>query len=169
MIHADTMNIYSYRLQRSWAKVIFSQACVKNSVHSGEGVCLGYTPPWTRQPPGPGRHPPRPGRPPWTRQTPPDQADPPRTRQTPPGSRLQHTVYERPVGILLECILVQSALETCPAALRVLGTSAGFINTSPSAGRYTGSIHHVLLLLHLVWFSVLLQFSEAPMPIVQLW
>ena len=25
---------------------------------------------------------------------------------TPPGSRLQHTVYERPVRILLECILV---------------------------------------------------------------
>ena len=39
-------------------------------------------------PPGPGRRPPRPGRP------------------LPPGSRLQHTVYERPVRILLECILV---------------------------------------------------------------
>ena len=58
-------------------------------------------PPGTRQTPqdqadtplGPGRHPPR------TRQTPPDQADP-------PGSRLQHMVYERPVCILLECILV---------------------------------------------------------------
>ena len=69
---------------------------------------------------GPGRHPPG------TRQTPPspqDQADtprdeadtphPPKTRQTPrdqaytpPASRLQHTVYERPVRILLECILV---------------------------------------------------------------
>ena len=34
--------------------------------------------------------------------TPPDQADPP------PGSRLQHTVYERPVRILLECILVNN-------------------------------------------------------------
>ena len=42
-----------------------------------------------------------PGRPPQTRQTP-----PPWTRQTPPGSRLQHMVYERPVCILLECILV---------------------------------------------------------------
>ena len=82
-----------------------------------------------------GYHPPGPGRPPRTRQTPPDQADP-WTRQTPPwadtispgpgrhhpprpdppppdladhpplGSRLQHTVYERPVRILLECILV---------------------------------------------------------------
>ena len=56
--------------------------------------------PWTRQThpthPGPGRHPPRPGRPPLqTRHAP-----------HPPGSRLQHTVYERPVRILLECILV---------------------------------------------------------------
>ena len=63
-------------------------------------------PPQTRQttPPGPGRHPS-------------NQADhPPRTRQTtpsgpgrppqPPGSRLQLTVNERPVRILLECILV---------------------------------------------------------------
>ena len=78
-------------------------------------------PPRTRQnppqdqadPPGPGR-PLGPGRPPR------DQADPPGTRQTPrtrqadtpqdqadpPRSRLQHTVYERPVRILLECILV---------------------------------------------------------------
>ena len=47
-------------------------------------------PPWTRQTPGTRQiHPPR------------DQADYP-----PPGSRLQHTVYERPVRILLECILV---------------------------------------------------------------
>ena len=73
--------------------------------------------------PRPGRHPPRTREtPPGTRQTPQDQADPPGTRQTPPrdqgdttpqdqgdtppGSRLQHTVYERPVRILLECILV---------------------------------------------------------------
>ena len=63
------------------------------------------------------RHIPRPGTPhlpdqtpPWTRQTPPptDQAHSPRTRHpTPPlGSRLRHTVYERPVRILLECIFV---------------------------------------------------------------
>ena len=66
------------------------------------------TPPDQADPPGPGRHPLQ------TRQTPPqDQADPPdqadtsQTRQTaPPRSRLQHTVNERPVRILLECILV---------------------------------------------------------------
>ena len=39
-------------------------------------------------------------RPPWSRHPPPG-ADPP-----PPGSRLRHTIYERPVHILLECILV---------------------------------------------------------------
>ena len=60
-----------YWPQRSWAKVIFSQACVKNSVHTGgEGVCLSAcwdTPP-RKQPPPQTRqtHPP----PPWTRQTP---------------------------------------------------------------------------------------------------
>ena len=55
-----------------------------------------------------GDHPPGPGRHPGTRQTPPpDQADtPPGNRLTPPGSSLQDTVYERPVRILLECILV---------------------------------------------------------------
>ena len=31
---------YYYRPQRSWGKVIFSEACVKNSVHR-EGWCLG--------------------------------------------------------------------------------------------------------------------------------
>ena len=97
-------------------KVIFLHMSVIHSVHRG-GVCLSAcwdtnpptrqtppgadtplgadppdqadTPPWEQTPPpGPGRHPP-------------DQADPP-----PLGSRLQHTVYEQPVRILLECILV---------------------------------------------------------------
>ena len=71
-------------------------------------------PPGTRQtphPPRPGRHPP--GRTP-LQTPPPDQADttPPAGRPPPeqadplPGRRLQHTVNERPVRILLECILV---------------------------------------------------------------
>ena len=80
------------------------------------------TPPRTGRPPRDQAHPPGPGRPPQdqahppkTRQTPQTRQTPlgpgrhhtpPRTRQTPPGSRLQHTVYERPVRILLECILV---------------------------------------------------------------
>ena len=54
-------------------------------------------------PPGPSRHPPV------------DQADPPGPSRHPPyqadtplpRSRHQHTVYERPVRILLECILVK--------------------------------------------------------------
>ena len=97
-----------YRPQRSWAKVIFSQACVKNSVHRGGGGCLpqcilGYTPrtrhpPWAQTPlPPQSRHPLQPAE-----QTLPPGADTP----PPPGSRLQHTVNERPVRILLECILI---------------------------------------------------------------
>ena len=111
---------YIYRPQRSWAKVIFSQACVKNSVHRGGRVSASvhagtHHPPPSRPPPPDQADPP-------PEQTPPLGADsPPRTRQTPPrsrphwdqadtpppGSRLQHTVYERPVRILLECILVE--------------------------------------------------------------
>ena len=107
------------------AKVIFLHLSLIHSVHGG-GVCLSacwdttprtrQTPPQTRPMPPDQADPPQeqtppgPGRPPQTRQTPPlDHADPPtpHTRQTPPpGSRLQHTVYERPVRILLECILV---------------------------------------------------------------
>ena len=43
--HLDTNY---YRPQRSWAKVIFSQACVKNFVHGGGGVYLvpGGSGPW---------------------------------------------------------------------------------------------------------------------------
>ena len=58
----------------------------------------GTPPPQTKHTPPDQTHPPRPGTPPPPEQTPPD--------QPPPGSRLQHTVYERPVCILLECILV---------------------------------------------------------------
>ena len=49
-----------------------------------------------------------PGRdnPPLAGRTPPDRENPPGP-DTPPGSRLQHTVYERLVRILLECILVK--------------------------------------------------------------
>ena len=64
-------------------------------------------PPGRVNPPRPGRHPPRPGRPPpgtWQGEPPPG---PGRENQSPlPERRLQHTVNERPVRILLECILV---------------------------------------------------------------
>ena len=108
------------------AKVMF----LHMSVILFTGGVSRKNPPGTREnpldqadPPRPGRHlqtrqnppdqadtppdqadtpPPRPGRqPPPTREKPPDQADTPH-----PGRRLQHTVNERPVRILLECILV---------------------------------------------------------------
>ena len=113
-----------YRPQRSWAKVIFLQASVcprgggvSASVHTGIPTRPGAdttppdpTPPDqtpTRHPPGPGTPPPCPP-PDQTRHTIPPGPDPPQ-EQTPPASRLRHTVYERAVRILLECILVTYA------------------------------------------------------------
>ena len=63
---------------------VFTGVC--DSVHRGVSASMhaGIPPPRIRHPPG---------------------ADTPQ-EQTPPGSRLQHTVNERPVRILLECILV---------------------------------------------------------------
>ena len=95
-----------YRPQRSCGQGnIFTPVC--HSVHKGglPQCMLGYHPhPPEQTPAG--------SRPPW-QQTPPREQtpSPPRTRHppgpdTPPGSRLQHTVFERPVRILLECILV---------------------------------------------------------------
>ena len=68
-----------------------------------------HHPPRTRHPPpDQAHHPPRPDTHPRPGTPPPDLTHPPRTRHTPPphGSRLRHTVYERSVRILLECILV---------------------------------------------------------------
>ena len=107
------------------AKVMFLQVCVcpqggrvSASVHAGMP-----SPRDQGDPPGTRQIPPGPGRPPQTRQTPQTRETPPlpRTRETPSGpgrhppgpgrtplgSKLQHTVYERPVRILLECILVR--------------------------------------------------------------
>ena len=98
------------------AKVMFSHVSV--ILYTG-GV--SEEPPGTRETSSrPRRTPPDQTDPPWTKETPPDQADPPRTKEnppgrenppagrTPPGRRLQHTVNERPVHILLECILVMT-------------------------------------------------------------
>ena len=91
-----------YRPQRSWAKVMFLQASVILSTGGCLPQCmLGYHPPWSRHLPR-RRHPP-------SEQTPPGTRPPP--DQTPPESRLRHnTVNERPVHILLECILVISSI-----------------------------------------------------------
>ena len=65
----EPMNPRHYRPQRSWAKVIFSQACVcpqggSTSVHTG------IYPPESRPPPPPSRHPPWDQTSPWSRQPP---------------------------------------------------------------------------------------------------
>ena len=59
------------------------------------------TPPGSRPPPGADTHPP------WSRHPPEQTPHPPGSRPPPPPEgRLQHMVYERPVRILLEYILV---------------------------------------------------------------
>ena len=99
------MSIYLYRPQRSCGQGnIFTPVC--HSVHRGgsASVHAGIPPPLNQADP------------PRTRQTPPqDQADtPPDQADAPPRpGRLQHTVYERPVRILLECILVSSKIMSC--------------------------------------------------------
>ena len=73
---------------------IFTGVCLSTG-----GVCLSACwdiPPREQTPPG-SRHPPGP--------------------DTRPGSRLQHTVNERPVRILLECILVYNGLFPCFAVI----------------------------------------------------
>ena len=66
-----SINITNYRPQRSYVKVMFSQACVKNSVHKGGVADTNQT----------SRHPSPPDQadtpPPDQAETPPDQADKP--------------------------------------------------------------------------------------------
>ena len=75
---------------------------------AGRTPLAGRTPPGTRQTPLlAGRTPPEWADPPDQGEPPRDQADTPQQGEPPsPGRRLQHTVNERPVRILLECILV---------------------------------------------------------------
>ena len=86
------------------AKVIFLHLFV--ILFTGGGAPVGRTPP-ARGEPSPAREntPPHPT-PLLPGVHPPRQGEPPRDQTPPPGSRLQHTVNERPVRILLECILV---------------------------------------------------------------
>ena len=93
------------------AKVMFLHVSVILSTGGG----LQGEAPWTGRPPDQadppwaGKPPPGPGRPPQTGQTPRAGRTPPGPCRPPPGSRLQNTVYERPVRLLLECILVMWA------------------------------------------------------------
>ena len=86
------------------AKVMFLLVFY-NSVHRGglwQGDPPARRPPWQGDPPG--RETPLARRPPW-------QGDPPAGR--PPARRPpRHTVNERPVRILLECILVYKLIST---------------------------------------------------------
>ena len=88
-----------YRPQQSCGQGnVFTGVCLS----TGGGGCLPqcmlgcHTPPGWRTPPD--------GEPPQWRTPPPD-GEPPLDGEPPRGSTLQHTVYERPVRILLECIL----------------------------------------------------------------
>ena len=111
MLIKETLYFYIHELvfqllppaNEVWGKVIFSVACVKNSVRGG--VCLSAC--WNTTPPGadtpldqtpPEKTPPR-------ADTPREQT-PPRSR--PPGSRRppDRRLLLRSVRILLECILV---------------------------------------------------------------
>ena len=102
--------LIEYRPQRSWAKVMFLQVSVILPTGGGGFLpqcILGYTPPQEQTPleQTPLEQTPQ-SRPPWE-QTPPGANPPEQTPQSrhPPGRWLRHTVNERPVRILLECIL----------------------------------------------------------------
>ena len=109
-----TVMLSCYRPQRSWGKVMFSQACVILFTEGCLPQCmLGYhTPPWDQAPPGtdtPRTRHPRPGTPreqtPHLDQAPPGAGTP--QQQTPPvQSMLRDMVNTRVVRILLECNLV---------------------------------------------------------------
>ena len=83
-----------------------------------------HTHPWNRPPksrhtPGADTPSPAPEQTHLQEQTHPQEQTPPRSRHplgadtSPPESRLQHTVNERPVRILLECILVLYGTQVC--------------------------------------------------------
>ena len=81
-----------YRPQRSWSKVIFSEACVKNSVHRGGGSATLHA----------GMHPP----PRDQRQAPPPPMGPEAGTPPPAQCMLGDTGNKRAVRILMECNLV---------------------------------------------------------------
>ena len=94
------MGQHHYRPKRSFGQGnIFTPVC--HSVHRGGGLARRTPPRHGGTPPRacPPRHgEPHPG---MEERPPPGMENPP-----PPRSRLRHTVYDRPVRILLECILV---------------------------------------------------------------
>ena len=81
--------LFNYRPQQSCGQgYVFTRVC--DSVHRGVSTSV-HAPLGADTPP---------------EQTPPSEQTPPPGSRHPPESRLQHTVNEWPVRILLECILV---------------------------------------------------------------
>ena len=124
-----------YRPQRSCGQGnIFTPVC--HSVHRGvsASVQAGIPPP--------SKHPPRADNPPGVDTPPPE--------QTPPGSRLRHTVNERPVRILLECILVcyfiwlRLAVTRCPSVWLALKCHSKY----SIFRKYSGPIFHLSSFQH---------------------
>ena len=117
---AYTSRVY-YRPQRSWAKVMFLQVCVilfTGGVSASVHTPRAGTPPWVGTPLGrytPARYTP-PGQVHPNQQIPSRQVHPPcrytppagtpRAGTPPPARKQTPAVNERPVRILLECILI---------------------------------------------------------------
>ena len=103
-VFGKSMLLYLPGATKLWPRLCFYSCLwfcpqgegVSASVHAG-------IPPPEQTPPG-SRHPPR-------ADTPREQTTPHPEQTPPPESRLQHTVNERPVRILLECILVHFVFE----------------------------------------------------------
>ena len=130
---------------------IFTSVCQEFCPQVGgrvsASVHAGIPPPRSRHTP-PGADPPRPDLP--GSRHPPEQTprpDTPWEQTPPPGSRLQHTVYERPVRILLECILVVSV--NCPQQCAIIHTHVQ-INTVHSIciSTYLAMLFSYSFLLH---------------------
>ena len=117
----DFTYLVYYWPQRSCGQgYVFTRVC--DSVHrgvlqagrpqAGRTIPLAERTPQTRQtPPGPGRHPtPRPS--------------------PPPARRLQHMVNDRPVCILLECILVSNGTAKTMLVILAFWYCGGFVKNT---------------------------------------
>ena len=118
-LYRNMLNRIYYRPQRSWGKVIFSQASVILFMGGGcLSACLDTTHPLAKRPPlvkqtpparrSPGKEAPLARQTPWQGEPPPGKADPPGkefplARRPPVKCMLGDTVNTQAVCILLEC------------------------------------------------------------------
>ena len=111
-LHRRNIRLESRQYASDWNAFVLLPAAMKlgqGNVFTGVwfcsrgGVFLSAHPPRAGTHPPPGRYTPPQAGTPLRRYTPPWAGTP---SPPPPGSRLRHTVNERPVRILLECILV---------------------------------------------------------------